>query len=80
MCVTVMLALNAGVPLVTALERAVVGAILVYALVFVGIHIMARSSDNQKVKEEALKEAAGEAEHPEEALQEETPDEAQERG
>ena len=79
-CVTFMLALNAGISLVMALERAAAGAILVYALVFVGLHIMARSAGNQNVKEDSMTEEASEAVSPEETVQEDTPGEAQERG
>ena len=79
-CVTVMLALNADVSLVMALKRATVGAILVYALVYVGLHLMARSPyPRGNAKKDGLRGTEPKAVRPEETAQEEAPGEAQER-
>jgi len=77
---TVMLALNAGISLMLALERAVVGAILVYALVFVGLHMMARLTYHGNVKRNARKPAARKAERPAQPVHEGPRDDAQEKG
>ena len=70
---TVLFGLHVGISLTKALERAIVGAILVYALVFVGLHVLLRVADNQRVRRKTPPETADEARRSEETASEKSP-------
>ncbi len=73
--VMVGLAWSAGVPLFTALKRALVGSVLVYALFFVGLHIVFRMAGRTARKGKGARVEARPASR-QEPSQESTPETA----